>query len=90
MELPDVAAYARMQICNRDSNKVRTTWGYLLIVYMQEAAWFYPVLSHLKECEQSFIAYGVETGKGGMKYIPHPSGFQSSFRTVSEALLTSD
>lgn len=69
VELPDTAAYARAQISTRDVNKVRATWGIPMCVYMQEATWFYPVLEHLKQHETSFIAYGVETGKGGMRYI---------------------
>lgn len=69
VELPDVACYARAQICTRDKNKVRATWGYPLAVYMAEAAYFYPILDALKDQDNPFIAYGLEMANGGMTYI---------------------
>lgn len=69
LELPDVACYARAQICDRDKDKIRATYGYPLTVYMQEAAYFYPVLEHLKQIEATPIAYGLEIGNGGMDYF---------------------
>lgn len=41
VDLPDVAAYARAQICSRDKNKVRPTWGYPLTVFLTEAQYFF-------------------------------------------------
>ncbi|APG78323.1 RdRp [Wuhan cricket virus 2] len=69
VELPDVACYARAQICTRDTNKVRATWGYPLAVYMAEAAYFYPILDVLKDKSKPHIAYGVEMANGGMQYL---------------------
>lgn len=69
VQLPDVACYARAQICERSTNKVRATWGYPLSVYMAEAAYFYPILDILKNATRPFIAYGVEMANGGMQYI---------------------
>nr|WPV71141.1 MAG: RNA-dependent RNA polymerase [Ips partiti-like virus 1] len=67
--LPDVACYARAQICARDKNKVRATWGYPLSLYLTEGQYFYPLLEHLKHKSQPTIAYGIEIGTGGMSYI---------------------
>lgn len=67
--LPDVACFARAQICSRDKNKIRATWGYPLTVYMTEGQYFYPVLKELKELPHPIIAYGVEMTNGGMHYI---------------------
>lgn len=67
--LPDVACYARAQICSRDKNKIRATWGYPLTVYMTEGQYFYPILKHLKSIQHPIIAYGVEMTNGGMHYI---------------------
>nr|APG78306.1 RdRp [Hubei partiti-like virus 1] len=67
--LPDVACYARAQICSRDKNKVRATWGYPLTVYLSEGQFFYPILDALKSRPQPKIAYGIEIGTGGMQYI---------------------
>lgn len=69
VELPDVACYARAQICTRDKNKIRATWGYPLDVYLTEAQTFYPLLDVLKNKPQPTIAYGVEIGTGGMNYV---------------------
>nr|APG78317.1 RdRp [Wuhan Millipede virus 4] len=69
VELPDVACYHRAQICTRDRNKIRATWGYPLAVYLAEGAYFYPVLDHLKNLSSSPIAYGVEMANGGMQYV---------------------
>lgn len=67
--LPDVACYARAQICTRDKNKVRATWGYPLTVYLTEGQYFYPLLEQLKNKASPTIAYGIEMGTGGMQYI---------------------
>lgn len=69
VELPDVACYARAQVCTRAKNKIRATWGYPLTVYLQEGAYFYPILEHLKQLENPLIAYGMEIGNGGMDMI---------------------
>nr|APG78155.1 RdRp [Hubei partiti-like virus 2] len=69
VELPDVACYARAQICSRDKNKVRATWGYPLTMYLTEGQYFYPLLDVIKEKAQPTIAYGIEIGNGGMQYI---------------------
>lgn len=67
--LPDVACYARAQICPRDKNKVRATWGYPLEVYLTEGQYFYPILNAMKEKARPTVAYGLEIGTGGMQYI---------------------
>lgn len=67
--LPDVACYARSQICSRDKNKVRATWGYPLEVYLTEGQYFYPLLDAMKNMKRPKIAYGLEIGTGGMNYI---------------------
>lgn len=67
--LPDVACYARAQICTRDKNKIRATWGYPLTVYLTEGQYFYPLLEQLKNKEAPTIAYGVEMGTGGKQYM---------------------
>lgn len=43
IDLPDVAVYARAQICEREKNKGRATWGYPLAVYLLEGTYFYPI-----------------------------------------------
>nr|UNI73886.1 MAG: RNA-dependent RNA polymerase [brine shrimp partiti-like virus 2] len=73
IELPDVACYARAQICTRDKNKIRATWGYPLSVYVAEAAYFYPILEHLKQLDTPKIAYGIEMANGGMAYVKRMS-----------------
>lgn len=67
--LPDVACYGRAQICVRDKNKVRATWGYPLAVYLTEGQYFYPILAALKNMEKPKIAYGIEIGTGGMNFV---------------------
>lgn len=67
--LPDVACYARAQVCTRDKNKIRATWGYPLEVFLTEAQYFYPLLRALKERDTPKIAYGIEIGNGGMDYL---------------------
>lgn len=67
--LPDVACYARAQICSREKNKVRATWGYPLTVFLTEAQTFYPLLHELKNRDKPKVAYGVEIGTGGMNFI---------------------
>ncbi|APG78156.1 RdRp [Hubei tetragnatha maxillosa virus 8] len=67
--LPDVACYARAQICSRDKNKIRATWGYPLSVFLTEAQYFYPILKELKQRDKPKIAYGVEIGTGGMGFL---------------------
>lgn len=69
VQLPDVACYARAQICPRDKNKVRATWGYPLTVYLSEGQFFYPLLRALKVKDSPTIAYGVEIGTGGMHFV---------------------
>lgn len=68
-ELPDVACYARAQICSREKNKVRATWGYPLTVFLTEAQYFYPLIEHLKTNGSSLMAYGLEMGNGGMQFL---------------------
>lgn len=44
-------------------------------------AYFYPVLSYLKQHPEPIIAYGIETGNGGMAYI-HAMAEQFPHRPV--------
>nr|APG78278.1 RdRp [Hubei partiti-like virus 14] len=68
--LPDCLVYARAQICAKDKNKVRATWGYPTGVFCEEARFVYPYLDFLKKRRDDYpLAYGVEIGKGGMGYI---------------------
>lgn len=67
--LPDVACYARAQICDRENNKVRATWGYPLDVFLTEGQYFYPLLDIIKTKARPKVAYGIEIGNGGMHYI---------------------
>lgn len=69
VELPDVACYARAQICSRDKNKIRATWGYPLTVFLTEGQYFYPLLDALKNKAKPKVAYGIEIGTGGMNFI---------------------
>lgn len=69
VQLADVACYGRSHIATRDKNKIRSTWGYPLEVYMAEAAYFYPILDVLKNHPHPIIAYGTEIGNGGMTYV---------------------
>lgn len=69
IQLPDCAAYARAQLCPRDKNKIRATWGVPLTVICTEGQYAYPFLEHLKGLENPIIAYGLEIANGGMKYI---------------------
>lgn len=69
IELPDTAVYARAQICTRDKNKVRATWGYPLSVYAQEGTYFYPLLDAISAHPHPIFGYGIEMGTGGMEYI---------------------
>lgn len=68
-ELPDVACYARAQICSREKNKVRATWGYPLTVFLTEAQYFYPFIEHIKANGSTLMAYGLEMGNGGMQFM---------------------
>lgn len=67
--LPDVACYARAQICAREKNKVRATWGYPLTVFLTEAQYFYPLIKYIKQSKSRLMAYGLEMGNGGMQYL---------------------
>lgn len=68
--LPDCLVFARAQICSKDKNKVRATWGYPTGVFIEEARFVYPYLHFLKNRRDDYpLAYGVEMGKGGMGYI---------------------
>ena len=44
VEIPDTCVFARAQICKRDTNKVRSTMGYPLMIYLMEGQYFYPYL----------------------------------------------
>lgn len=66
-DLPDVACYARAQICPREKNKIRATWGYPLTVFLTEAQYFYPFMEHIKQNGTTLMAYGMEIGNGGMQ-----------------------
>lgn len=100
VELPDVACFARAQICPREKNKVRATWGYSLTVYMAEAAYFYPILDILKTHPEPIIAYGLEMANGGMSFIhsaaqrhagrPYLMGDWSGFDSTVPAWLIRD
>lgn len=80
--LPDVACYGRAQICSRDKNKVRATWGYPLMVYLTEGQYFYPLLAALKDRPKPKIAYGVEIGTGGMQFIEEMTAHYSTSNYV--------
>nr|APG78275.1 RdRp [Hubei partiti-like virus 13] len=68
--LPDCLVYARAQICSKDTNKVRATWGYPTGVFIEEARYVYPYLDFLKNRRDDYpLAYGIEMGNGGMGYI---------------------
>nr|QVG74790.1 RNA-dependent RNA polymerase [Riboviria sp.] len=68
--LPDCLTYARAQICPKDSNKVRATWGYPCSVFTEEARYVYPYLNFLKNRKDDYpLAYGIEMANGGMGYI---------------------
>lgn len=68
--LPDCLVYARAQICAKDKNKVRATWGYPTSVFLEEARFVYPYLNFLKNRRDDYpLAYGIEMGNGGMGYI---------------------
>nr|APG78224.1 RdRp [Hubei partiti-like virus 4] len=79
VELPDAAVFARAQICSRDTNKIRATWGYPLSVYLTEGQYFYPILEHLKNLPNPIIAYGVEIGNGGMEFINSMTEVKGSY-----------
>lgn len=69
VQFPDVAVFARAQITTRDKNKVQATWGYPLPVYLEEGAFFYPLLEQLTKLPNPIFGYGIEMGTGGMEYI---------------------
>nr|AOR51390.1 RdRp [Partitivirus-like 3] len=70
VRLPDCLVYARAQICDPSTNKVRATWGYPTGVFIEEARFVYPYLDFLKNRRDDYpLAYGVEIGKGGMGYV---------------------
>uniref|UniRef100_A0AAU7L0S1 RNA-dependent RNA polymerase n=1 Tax=Zeugodacus cucurbitae partiti-like virus 2 TaxID=3159476 RepID=A0AAU7L0S1_9VIRU len=69
IDLPDVACYARAQICSREKNKVRATWGFPLTVFLTEAQYFYPFIEYVKQSQSRLLAYGIEMGNGGMQYL---------------------
>ena len=70
VHLPDASVYFRAQICNLDENKIRTTWGYPLDVFIEEARFLYPLMNDLKSrLDSTSIAYGVEVSKGGMDFV---------------------
>lgn len=68
-ELPDVACYARAQICSREKNKIRATWGFPLTVFLTEGQYFYPLMEHIKNNGNTLMAYGMEMGNGGMQVL---------------------
>lgn len=69
-ELPDCCLFARAQITTRDKNKIRSTWGYPMDVYLEEGRFFYPLIAQVKTTELNIpIGYQVEMSTGGMAHI---------------------
>lgn len=50
--LPDVACYARAQICPREENKVELTCRYPLEVYLTEGQYYHSILAEMKDKER--------------------------------------
>nr|APG78350.1 RdRp [Wenling partiti-like virus 1] len=97
---PDAMCFARAQISTRDKTKIRPTWGYPLMMYIQEAAYVYPILRFLNKKPSRLLAYGLEMNRGGMAYLnsikdTHPQsttfmGDWSSFDTTVPAWIIRD
>nr|AXA52551.1 putative capsid [Linepithema humile partiti-like virus 1] len=68
--LPDVCLFARAQVCEYGTSKIRATWGYPFDVYIEEARFFYPILDYVSSDKCKFpVAYGLEMANGAMAEI---------------------
>nr|UCD53714.1 MAG: RNA-dependent RNA polymerase [Partitiviridae sp.] len=68
MNLPDCCAFVRSHICERGEAKVRAVWGYPATVTFGEAMFAVPLI-RAYQMYRTPIAYGYETGVGGMRKI---------------------
>jgi len=70
--LPDSLAFHRVVASERHKEKVRPVWGYPTDVILEEARFFYPLLSFLKEhCDKTdaFYGLGLETMRSGHEHL---------------------
>nr|UUV42347.1 MAG: putative RNA dependent RNA polymerase [Hanko alphapartitivirus 1] len=68
--LHDIRMHARSHLTTSDSDdKVRAVYGVPCTVIYAEIMIFWPLLAHLKTQENSFIAWGYETFRGGLEKL---------------------
>lgn len=70
IEFPDCCAFIRAHIASKGTTKVRAVWGYPATVTFGEAVFALPLIEAYRKGGYP-IAYGFETGLGGMKKIYH-------------------
>nr|QVG74789.1 RNA-dependent RNA polymerase [Riboviria sp.] len=68
IHLPDCCAFVRSHICKKGESKVRAVWGYPATVTFAEAMFALPLI-RAYQTYRTPIAYGYETGVGGMRKI---------------------
>lgn len=68
IRLPDCCAYVRSHLCGIGDTKVRAVWGYPATVTFGEAMFAIPLI-RAYQMYRTPIAYGYETGIGGMQKI---------------------
>nr|APG78199.1 RdRp [Wuhan insect virus 24] len=68
IRLPDCCAFVRSHICKSGEAKVRAVWGYPATVTFAEAMFALPLI-RAYQTYRTPIAYGYETGIGGMRKI---------------------
>nr|UUV42387.1 MAG: putative RNA dependent RNA polymerase [Palkane alphapartitivirus 2] len=68
--LHDIRMHARSHLTKVEKeDKVRAVYGVPCTVIYAEIMIFWPLLAHLKEQENSFIAWGYETFRGGLEKL---------------------
>jgi hypothetical protein len=70
--LPDCLCFNRVIASEKTKTKIRPVWGYPFDVFAEEARWFYPLFSHLKETSNANdLCYGIgmETALGGHAHL---------------------
>jgi len=71
-QLPDCLAFHRVVASEIDRTKVRPVWGFPTDVILEEARYFLPLISFLKEhCDanDTFYGLGMETARSGHRHL---------------------
>lgn len=69
IKFPDCCAFVRAHVCDLDEHKVRAVWGYPATITFGEAVFAVPLIKAYQTLptDNTPIAYGFETAKGGMR-----------------------